>query len=48
MATLKTHTLSSGNLSTPSDSLHPAHTLDGQQRQKLALEGLARTEPTSP
>ena len=45
MATLKTNTISSGDLSTPSVSLHTAHTLDGQQRQQLALEGLARTEP---
>ena len=45
MPTLKTNTISSGDLSTPSGSLHTAHTLDGQQRQQLALEGLARTEP---
>lgn len=48
MATLKTNTISSGDLSTPSGTLHTAHnSLDGQQRQQLAIEGLARTEPIS-
>jgi hypothetical protein len=41
----KNNTISSGDLSTPSGSLRTAHTLDGQKRQQLALEGLARTEP---
>ena len=45
MTTLKINSMSSGNLSTLSVSLHTAHNLDRQQRQKLAIEDLARTEP---
>lgn len=45
MTTLKTNSISSGDLSTPSISHHTAHNMNGQQRQQLAIEGLTRTEP---
>lgn len=44
MANFKENNISPCNSSNSSGSTYPAHTMDCQQRQELAIEGLARTE----